>query len=42
MDDLTEQELYWEFMGECGTDSIIEVAGVVLAGATAQEYRPAN
>jgi hypothetical protein len=38
VDDLTEQEQYWEFMGTSGTHSIIDVPNVVLAGFTGEEF----
>lgn len=37
-DDLTEQEQYWEFMGEVGTHSILDVVSVIPAGSAGQEY----
>ncbi len=38
VEDLTEQEEYWEFMGESGTHSILDVLSVVPADAAAQDY----
>jgi len=39
VDDLTEQEEYWEFMGESGTHSIIDVVSVAPAdSAGPQDY----
>jgi hypothetical protein len=38
VDDLTEQEQYWEFMGTSGTHSIIDVLNVVPADFTGEEF----
>lgn len=38
VDDLLEQDYYAEFMGTCGTHSIIDVLDVVLAEAEDQDY----
>jgi hypothetical protein len=38
VDDLTEQEQYWEFMGTSGTHSIIDVLTVVPADFTGEEF----
>lgn len=38
VDDLTEQEQYWEFMGESGTHSIIDVNNVVPADFDGEEF----
>jgi hypothetical protein len=38
VDDLAEQEQYWEFMGTCGTHSIIDVLNVVPADFTGEEF----
>ncbi len=37
VDDLT-QEQYWEFIGTCGTHSIIDVHAIMPAGFTGEEY----
>src|SRR5262249_38307800 len=38
VDDLTEQEQYWEFMGTSGTHSIIDVPKVVPVDFKGKEY----
>jgi hypothetical protein len=38
VDDLTEREEYWEFMGESGTHSIIDVLSVILTGSDGEDY----
>ena len=38
VDDLFEQEQYWEFMGTSGTHSIIDVVNVVPVGFTGEEF----
>jgi hypothetical protein len=38
IEDLTEQEEYWEFMGTSGTHSIIDVRGVVPAGFEGEDF----
>lgn len=38
VEDLTEQEEYWEFMGESGTHSILDVLGVIPASSAGQDY----
>jgi hypothetical protein len=38
VDDLTEQEQYWEFMGESGTHSIIDVLSVIPADSTGEDF----
>jgi hypothetical protein len=38
VDDLAEQEQYWEFMGTSGTHSIIDVLSVVPAGFDGDDF----
>jgi hypothetical protein len=38
LDDLFEQEQYWEFMGTSGTHSIIDVGSVVPADFSGEEF----
>ncbi len=38
VEDLTEQEEYWEFMGESGTHSILDVLTVIPASSDEQDY----
>jgi hypothetical protein len=38
VNDLTEQEQYWEFMGTSGTHSIIDVLSVVPAGFDGDDF----
>ena len=38
VDDLFEQEQYWEFMGTSGTHSIIDVASVIPADFAGEEF----
>lgn len=38
VEDLTEQEEYWEFMGESGTHSILDVLSIIPAGSSGQDY----
>ena len=38
VDDLTEQEQYWEFMGTSGTHSIIDVLSVIPAGFDRDDF----
>jgi len=38
VDALTEQDQYWEFMGESGTHSIIDVLSVIPADSGDEEY----
>ena len=38
VDDLFEQERYWEFMGTSGTHSIIDVVNVVPVDFTGEEF----
>ena len=39
LDDLFEQEQYWEFLATSGTHSIIDVASVVPADFAGEEFR---